>query len=86
MLVRDTCKGQEGCYYNNILLVWQCADNYEFTDLGRIWILSNATVSLSMHSASSQAIHCHPYLKDTQRYLFLSVLYASNDDNERRIL
>lgn len=61
-------------------------DNYSFAELGRIWVLFGPGVSLSVFKSSAQAIHCHVYSKQLQKYFFLTVVYASNNTIERRSL
>lgn len=65
---------------------WTCIDNYLHAALGRIWILFDPRVSISVFYCSSQEIHCHVYLPSLQKYFFLSVIYASNCELERRLL
>src|SRR3954463_12970414 len=61
---------------SSLLPGWKCMDNYTQAELGRIWILCNNGINFSMHSCSSQAIHCHIYSMKLQSYFFLSVIYA----------
>lgn len=65
---------------------WECADNYFFAPLGRIWIMCSSDVSLSVLRCSSQAIHCHIFSNSLQKYFFMSVIYDSNKEVERRLL
>lgn len=69
-----------------ILPGWSCLDNYSHAELGRIWVLYNAGISISMLSCVAHALHCHIYSLKLQRYFLLSVIYASNNDIERRSL
>lgn len=64
----------------------QVVDNHEHVRLGRIWILHDDTINLSVHSSSEQVIHCHLYSTKLQRYFFLSIVYASNSGIEIRLL
>lgn len=54
--------------------------------MGRIWILFNPRVTISVYNISSQAVHCHVFIMGAQRYMFLSIIYALNDSMERRCL
>src|SRR4051812_35441825 len=65
---------------------WVAIENYPFSPLGRVWILHNDEVVISVLRSSSQAIHCHVFSIPLQRYFFLSVIYASNNASERRSL
>lgn len=62
----------------------QIVDNYEHARLGKIWIMHDDAIRLSIHSSSGQAIHCHLFPTKVHRYFFLSVAYASNNGIERR--
>lgn len=63
---------------------YQVVDNYAHATQGRIWILDEDTVTLSVHSG--QAVHCHLFSNLLQRYFFMTVVYASNCEFERRLL
>lgn len=64
----------------------QHVDNYEHARLGRIWILFDADIRLHVHSSSSEAMHCHVYSQSVGKYFFLSFIYVSNDEIDRRDL
>lgn len=61
-------------------------DNFDHVRLGRIWILYSNEIRLHVHSSSSQSINCHIYSEKIRKYFFLSAIYASNDEIDRRIL
>lgn len=65
---------------------WACIDNYAHVELGRNWVLHDSGISLQEFHSSSQAIHCHVFSAHLPKYYFLSVIYASNSDMERKIL
>lgn len=65
---------------------WKYVDYYTEATLGRIWILRDAKVYVSVFSCSSQSIHCHVYYLPLQQYFFMSAVYASSDELQRRYL
>lgn len=70
---------------SNVLPGCSCIGNYERAAHGEIWVLFNDSVNISVYSSSSQALHCHVYFKVIKRYLFLSIMYVSNDYTEKEL-
>lgn len=63
---------------------YQFVDNSNHARLGRIWVLFDDAIRMQVHSSSDQALHCHVLSKTLGKYFFLSVVYASNNEAERR--
>lgn len=64
----------------SMLAGWNSLEKYEVSPLGRIWLLYDNRVSVSMYKKSSQAIHYHVFSSVLNKYYFLSVVYASYDE------
>ncbi|KAG7587002.1 Reverse transcriptase domain [Arabidopsis thaliana x Arabidopsis arenosa] len=71
---------------NAILPGWSFEDNYEFSDLGKIWILWHPSVKVAIISKSLQMVTCEVLLPDAQSEIIISFVYATNEDSSRRVL
>ncbi|XP_018467689.2 uncharacterized protein LOC108839423 [Raphanus sativus] len=71
---------------NNILPNWSFASNYEFSDLGKIWIVWKPSVQVNIISKSLQMITCSVKLPFQTSEFVVSFIYASNCRKERRLL
>lgn len=61
-------------------------DNYSFSPLARIWILHSPVIQIQVMKSSAQAMNLHVFSTQCHKYYFLSVIYASNSENERKSL
>lgn len=52
----------------------------------QIWVLFDDKIRLSVYRSSKQGIHCHIFSEDLKMYFFLSVIYASNNHVEKKVL
>lgn len=86
LLETRVAKEKKSDILHYLLPGWSCIDDYMSAPLGRIWILHDNSVYISVYNCSAQAIHCHAYSMTLERYFFLSVVYASNDEYGRRSL
>ena len=71
---------------NNILPGWSLEGNYEFSELGKIWVLWKSTVQVRIVSKSLQMISCCVKLPHHSVELGISFVYGSNCKKERRLL
>lgn len=65
---------------------WSFMANYEFNQLGRIWVIWRTTVRLSPVFKSDQLITCSVLLEGAQEEFFCSFIYAKNLAEERKSL
>lgn len=65
-------------YIQSSFPVWNYATNYEFAKLGRIWVVWDPTVHLSIHFKSSQMITCVVFLPHSSVQMVISFVYALN--------
>ncbi|KAG7588439.1 Reverse transcriptase domain [Arabidopsis suecica] len=65
-------------YINSTFPGWNFAGNYEFAELGRIWVVWDPSVRLSIHSKSSQMITCLVHLPNSGKEVAISYIYAVN--------
>lgn len=73
-------------FLNAILPGWRFDNNYEFSVLGKIWIMWHPSVKVTVLSKSLQMMTCEVLLPDSHSSIILSFIYASNEDSSRRIL
>lgn len=55
---------------------WNYAANYEFSDLGRIWVIWDPSVNLSIHSKSKQVITCVVRFPNSDSDIAVSYVYG----------
>ncbi|KAL1198665.1 putative ribonuclease H protein [Cardamine amara subsp. amara] len=65
---------------------WNFADNYEFAELGRIWVVWDPKVKLAIFSKSSQMVTCVISLPHSLTEMVVSFVYAVNCKNGRQEL
>lgn len=65
---------------------WNCATNYEFAVLGRIWVVCDPLVSLSIHFKSTQMITCVIQIPRTTTEVSISYVCGLNSKNGRQQL
>ncbi|KAG7547431.1 Reverse transcriptase domain [Arabidopsis suecica] len=73
-------------FINALLPGWFCDDNYNFSELGKIWILWHPSVKVSTISKSLQMITCEVELPNAVQPIVVSFVYASNVEVERLLL
>ena len=65
---------------------WSFMANYEYNQLGRIWILGRPSVRLTPIFKSDQLITCAVLMEDEEEEFFCSFIYARNLVEERKSL
>lgn len=65
---------------------WDFMSNYEFNQLGRLWVVWNSTVRMTPVYKSAQLITCSVLLQGQTKEFFCSFVYAFNTVEERRSL
>lgn len=65
---------------------WSFMSNYEFSHLGRIWIIWRSSVRLTPVYKSGQMITCSVLLEGSENNFFCSFVYASNSVEEMKSL
>lgn len=73
-------------FINELLPGWLHEDNYVFSDLGKIWLLWHPSVRVVVISKSLQMITCEVTWPDPQSEFVVSMVYASNSVEERKLL
>lgn len=73
-------------FINELLPGWSFVENYDFSELGKIWVMWHPTVKVDVISKSLQMITCDVLLPDTKSWIVISVVYASNDEVTRKAL
>lgn len=71
---------------NRVFPGWHYECNYEFSDLGKIWLLWHPSVSVSVLQKSLQCISCSVKLPFVAVELAVTLVYASNGRKMRREL
>lgn len=66
-------------FVNGIFPGWSFVSNYEFSDLGKIWVIWHQSVKVVVLYTSLQMITCEVLLPDAQDWCVVSIVYASND-------
>lgn len=70
----------------NILPGWSLESNYEFSDLGKIWLVWDPSVQVRVITKSLQMITCTIKLPFQATEIGVSMVYGSNCRKERRLL
>lgn len=65
-------------FINQVLPGWLYEDNYEFSDLEKIWVVWHRSVKVNIIKKSLQMITCEVLLPDATSWILVSVVYASN--------
>ena len=65
---------------------WNLEGNYEFSDLGKIWLIWHPTVKVQILSKSLQMVSCCVKLPHMSADLIVSFIYGSNCVQQRRLL
>lgn len=73
-------------FISELMHGWSLEDNYSFSNLGKIWVLWHHTVKVVIIAKSLQMITCEVMLPDMQEWIVVSIVYASNDEAERKDL
>lgn len=73
-------------YIHSSFTGWNYEANYEFSDLGRIWVIWDPSVTLSIHSKSKQMITCIVRLPNSSTDIAVSYVYGVNCKNGREVL
>ncbi|XP_013617174.1 PREDICTED: uncharacterized protein LOC106323632 [Brassica oleracea var. oleracea] len=70
----------------NILPNWSFDDNYDFSDLGKIWVVWKPSVQVKIIAKTLQMITCSVKLPFQTSEFVVSFIYPSNCRRERRLL
>ncbi|CAA7020366.1 unnamed protein product [Microthlaspi erraticum] len=73
-------------FVDKLLPGWSLEDNYAFSTLGKIWIVWHPSVRVVTIAKSLQMITSEVLLPDSSAWIVISVVYASNDETERKAL
>ncbi|KAG7530870.1 Reverse transcriptase zinc-binding domain [Arabidopsis thaliana x Arabidopsis arenosa] len=73
-------------FINKLLPGWSFDNNYDFSELGKIWILWHPSVKLLVLSKSLQMISCEVQVPDYPETFVVSFVYASNDETVMQTL
>lgn len=65
---------------------WDSITNYEFQNLGRIWVVWKQSVRISPVYKSRQIITCSVLMEGNEGEFFCSFIYAANGVEERKEL
>lgn len=71
-------------FINALLSGWSFERNYDYSNLGKIWVLWHPTVKVVVIAKSLQMITCQVMLPDTNCWIIISIVYASNDYDTRK--
>ena len=73
-------KPKEQKFIRDVLPGWNFADNYDYSDLRKIWVVCHPTVRVTILETSLQMITADVLLPDSTGSIIVSLVYASNDD------
>lgn len=73
-------------FVNNLLPGWSYEDNYNFSELGKIWVIWHSTVKVVVLAKSLQQITCEVLLPEYQAAMVVTIIYAANNANLRTAL
>ncbi|CAA7013483.1 unnamed protein product [Microthlaspi erraticum] len=65
-------------FINNLFPGWLFDDNYEFSTLGKIWIVWHPSVKVQIITKSLQMISCEVTLPGSDSSMIFSFIYAAN--------
>lgn len=66
-------------FVNNLLPGWLFSENYNFSELGKIWVLWHPSVKVVILSKSLQQVTCEVCLPDLNEPIVVTIVYAAND-------
>lgn len=75
-----------GIIVSNVFQGWEFMSNYEYNNLGRLWVVWKPSVRMSPVFKSSQIVTCSVLLPGEKEEFFCSFVYALNTVEERRSL
>ncbi|CAA7043734.1 unnamed protein product [Microthlaspi erraticum] len=64
---------------------WSLVSNYEFSELGRIWLIYKDPVVVRVLFKDQQSITCEVQLQNEEPFIYTAI-YASNLEDERKLL
>ena len=70
----------------SILPGWSLESNYEFSDLGKLWLIWKPSVQVNVIAKSLQMVTCTVKLPFHSTEIGVSFVYGSNCRKERRLL
>ncbi|KAG7579142.1 Reverse transcriptase domain [Arabidopsis thaliana x Arabidopsis arenosa] len=73
-------------FIDALLPGWSFEENYAFSELGKIWVIWDPSVQVVIVAKSLQMITCEVLLPDSQSWIVVSVVYASNEVDKRNEL
>lgn len=73
-------------YISSCFPGWKQEDNYDFVELGRIWVVWNPLVELKIISKSAQMVSCSVILPHSTIEMVISFIYAFNTKEGKREL
>lgn len=73
-------------FINDLFSGWYFEENYGFSSLGKIWVLWHPSVKVVVVTKSLQMITCEVFLPDSDDWIIISVVYASNEKSARKEL
>ena len=73
-------------FISSLLHGWHFENNYEYSDIGKIWVLWHPSVKVVVLSKSLQMISCEVQLPDCVETIVISSVYAANDEATRNSL
>lgn len=71
--------------FKSVFPDWSLVTNYEYSRRGRIWVVSDPSVKITILSKSAQAITCLVKLENLEEFC-CSFVYASNFVEDRKLL
>ncbi|KAG2257639.1 hypothetical protein Bca52824_076933 [Brassica carinata] len=66
-------------FVNTILPGWFFTDNYNFSALGKVWVLWHPSVKVVVLSKSLQQVTCEVCLPAQNEAIIVTIVYAAND-------
>lgn len=75
-----------GSIISSVFHGWGFISNYEYNQLGRLWVVWDSTVRLTPMYKSSQIITCSMLMKGQSEEFICSFVYALNTVEERKSL
>lgn len=79
-------KPKQSKFMSTMLPGWFFEDNYGFSELGKIWVVWHPSVRVKTLAKSLQMVTCEVLLPDAPDSCVVSIVYASNDDDVRKLL
>ena len=70
-------------FINGILPGWNFAENYSFSDIGKIWVVWHSSVVVTVPQKSLQSITSEVRLPNQSSVCIITIVHASNDDEQR---